>query len=278
MSWLRSHGALSLALMVTGLATVGVVFIGIGSAGSTPTMALVGQPSADEIETSGAALYSVQCSSCHGIEATGVDGRGPSLEREGPASVDFVLRTGRMPLADPGEQAVRGPTRFSEAEIVALVTYVGGLGSGPAIPQVDTAVGDLANGGRLFRLDCAACHVATGSGSVIGSDRRAPSLEASTPTEIGEAIMIGPGAMPVFGQLDTSDINDIAAYVEALRAESPTGVRGLGGIGPVAEGLAAWLIALVPLIALTRWIGRSRTDPEPAAPVLPDRSPLDAAK
>ena len=56
----------------------------------------------------------------------GVEGRGPSLLDESPAAVDFVLRTDRMPLANPAEQATRGPTRYSETEIEALVDHVGG--------------------------------------------------------------------------------------------------------------------------------------------------------
>lgn len=222
-------------------------------------------PRAVEAQTTpeglGANLYSTQCVSCHGVNANGVEDLGPSLLEEGPAAVDFVLRTGRMPLANANEQATRKPTRYSEAEILALVDYVGGLGSGPDIPMVDSAMGDVAVGGTLFRLNCAACHVATGSGSVIGSDRRAPSLADSNPTEVGEAIVAGPGAMPVFANLTLKQINDIAAYVEVLNAEGTTTASGLGGVGPVAEGLAAWMLGLIPLIALTRWIGSGRTDP-----------------
>ena len=42
----------------------------------------------------GAQLFAAQCASCHGSDGTGVDDRGPSLEHEGAASADFVLRTG----------------------------------------------------------------------------------------------------------------------------------------------------------------------------------------
>lgn len=211
-------------------------------------------------DPSGEELYNTQCVSCHGVDATGVVLRGPSLLDEGPAAVDFVLRTGRMPLAAPNEQANRKPTRYTEAEIEAMVDYVGGLGTGPAIPTVSPEMGDVAGGGTLYRLNCAACHVATGSGSVIGSNRRAPSLAAATPTEVGEAILVGPGAMPVFAEFTPEQINDIAAYVEVLQADETSAPSNLGGVGPVAEGLAAWLLGVVPLVALTRWIGEGRND------------------
>ena len=61
--------------------------------------------------------------------------------------------------------------------------------------------------------------------------------------------------MPVFGTFTEKDINDTAAYVRHLQEERTTSARDFGGAGPVAEGLAAWLLALLPLVAITRWIG-----------------------
>jgi ubiquinol-cytochrome c reductase cytochrome c subunit len=220
----------------------------------------------------GEELYLTQCASCHGVGGEGVEDRGPPLTDEGPAAVDFVLRTGRMPMAAPNMEATRGPVRYSDTEIRALVAYAGAFGDGPAIPDVDPAAGDLSRGGELFRLNCAACHVASGAGAAIGGGRDAPSLMESTPTEVGQAIIVGPGAMPVFGSFTASDIDSVAAYVEELQAQDAAGVEDFGGAGPVAEGLAAWLLALLPLVALTRWIGTPHEgrdapleeEPEPA--------------
>lgn len=226
----------------------------------------------------GGTLFAAHCASCHGAGGTGVADRGPALTDEGRAAVDFVLRTGRMPMADPTMQATRGPVRFSEEEIVALVDYAGAFGDGPDIPDVDVARGDLTAGGETFRLNCAACHVASGSGAAIGGGREAPSLMESTPTEIGEAILIGPGAMPSFQSFESSDIDDVAAYIVDLQERKTTGVDTFGGAGPVAEGLAAWLLGLLPLIALTRWIGAPHEgrDPVAAAEPFPDTIESDA--
>ena len=223
----------------------------------------------------GAVLFDAQCSSCHGPHGEGIDGRGPSLETEGRAAADFVLRTGRMPLADPTAQAKRGPVRFTDEEIVALVDHVGMIGDGPDIPIVDTTGADLGNGGSIFRLNCAACHVASGAGAPIGGNRRAPSLALSTPTEIGEAIITGPGSMPVFSTFTAPETNDIAGYIENLQEQNTTGARNFGGAGPVAEGLAAWLLGLIPLIALTRWIGRASSGRDPTTE---DTDAIEAAK
>jgi ubiquinol-cytochrome c reductase cytochrome c subunit len=145
--------------------------------------------------------------------------------------------------------------RYTEAEIVALVDFAGAFGDGPDIPVVDASAGDLAAGGELYRLNCAACHVASGAGAAIGGGREAPALTESTPTQIGEAVLIGPGAMPVFGTFSQQDINDVAAYIVDLQEGDTTAPEDFGGAGPVAEGLAAWLLALLPIIAFTRWIG-----------------------
>lgn len=235
------------------------VALAIAGTGIVVSAGAPGAEAQDDLTDTGRALFERQCSSCHGLDGTGVDGRGPSLEHEGEASADFVLRTGRMPLADPVMQANRGPVRYSEDQILAMVAFVGSIGDGPDIPDVDPERGDLTAGGRLYRLNCAACHVASGAGAPIGGARFAPSLADSTPTQIGQAIIVGPGAMPNFGTFDSDDLDDVAAYVDvALQQEDTTSARRFGGAGPVAEGLAAWVLALLPLVALTRWIGRPK--------------------
>ncbi|CAN5665643.1 c-type cytochrome [soil metagenome] len=214
----------------------------------------------------GADLYVGQCAACPGVAGRGVDGRGPTLEGEGRAAVDFVLRTGRMPMADPDAQARSGPVRYTEAQIVTLVDYVGGFGDGPDIPAVDAASGDMAAGGQIYRLECAACHTASLAGAPIGGGREAPSLADTDATVIGEAILVGPGAMPRFGTLGQQDVDDVAAYIVALQSMDTTTAHSFGGAGPVAEGLSAWLLGLLPIVAVTRWIGGSRERGARSAP------------
>jgi ubiquinol-cytochrome c reductase cytochrome c subunit len=242
--------AVLLALPFAAAAVTGVLSF-TAAADGQPTTTTAAPP--DEL---GRALYRTHCTSCHGTDGQGVEGRGPTLADEGEAAVDFVLRTGRMPMADPRTQANRGPVQFNDEEIRALVAYAGAFGDGAAVPEVDVANGDVAAGGKIFRLNCAACHVASLSGAAIGGGRAAPSLMESTPTEIAEATLVGPGAMPVFGEFDDQDRDDLAAYIVALQGRNRVDqLRDFGGVGPVGEGLGAWLLALLPLVALTRWIG-----------------------
>ena len=59
----------------------------------------------------------------------------------------------------------------------------------------------------------------------------------------------------MFGTFSEQDINSVAAYILDLQEQETTAATDFGGAGPVSEGLAAWLLALLPLVALTRWIG-----------------------
>lgn len=210
----------------------------------------------------GRELYETGCSSCHGPEGLGVvapDGsaRGPSLETAGEAAAYYYLSTGRMPLANSEEQPQRKEPAYDEDEIAALVAYVGSLGDGPAVPDVDTAEADLAAGGVLYRANCQACHSASGSGGALSYGRAAPRLSDATPTQVGAAVRVGPGQMPVFGPEIISDeeLDDLAAYVEYLRSPEDPGGLPIGRTGPIPEGFVAWLVGMVALLALVAWIG-----------------------
>ena len=211
-----------------------------------------------ELVAAGRALYQTGCSSCHGEDATGSD-QVPSLVGVGAAAADFQLRTGRMPLAVIGEQAVRKPPAYSDDEIKALVAYVASLGPGPAIPTVDVATADVVQGGDLFRANCAACHNAAGVGGALSYGHHAPSLLSATPTEVVEAMRTGPGQMPVFGEDTFTDqqATDIAAYVTGeLQHPDNRGGFPLGSTGPVPEGFVAWTVGIVIVGAALRWIVR----------------------
>ena len=208
---------------------------------------------------SGPELYATHCVSCHGVDGAGVEGRGPSLLGEGEAATDFVLRTGRMPLAAPDLQARRGPVRFDEDEIDALVAFVSEIGDGPATPDTDIARGDIASGGQLYRLNCAACHVTSGAGAPIGGGRIAPDLMETTPTQVGQAIVVGPGSMPVFASFDQQRhrrrrrLHRRTPAPGHHRARADSAVRV-----PQQRGSRSWILVLIPLVAITRWLGRPK--------------------
>src|SRR5438067_10310558 len=139
-------------------------------------------------------LFSMSCASCHGVGGQGVPGQGPSLVSPpvGPAAVDFMLSTGRMPLAYPSDPLMRGEPRFSRSDIDAIIEYVSSLQpGGPPIPTVIPSDGSLALGNEFFQGNCAACHGAAAEGGSVGGGEVAPSLNQATATQIGEALDVG---------------------------------------------------------------------------------------
>ena len=228
----------------------------------------------------GRVLYERDCAWCHGSAGQGTS-YGPTLDGplDGGAYTDFMLQTGRMPLAYPSQTASRRPPTYSQKEIAAIVGYVESLGgTGPAIPTPDPAAGDLSSGASLYQQDCAACHSTTGLGGALTGGQIVPSLWNATPREVAEAMAVGPGcpndsrtcgagegAMPQF-QLSQQDVNSITRYVEYLQHPEDRGGEPIGHIGPVAEGAAGLLIGVGLLILVVRWIGTStRQEEEPAA-------------
>jgi ubiquinol-cytochrome c reductase cytochrome c subunit len=206
----------------------------------------------------GQALYAESCASCHGTDARGVTARAPTLRGVGAASIDFYLRTGRMPLSRPGVEPERATPVFSRAQIDDVIAYLTGLApGGPAIPRVDVAAGDLELGRRLFTDSCSGCHQIVAQGG-IGPGFVAPPLDDSSATEIAEAIRVGPYVMPRFGerQLDDHDVDSIARYVTEVGQHPPNdGGWGIGNVGPIPEGMVAWLLAGTALILVARVIG-----------------------
>ncbi len=203
----------------------------------------------------GRSLYEEGCSSCHGFDGRGIKHRAPSLHGAGSQAADFYLRTGRMPLDKPGDQPVRSQPRYPPGAIHALVAYVGSLG-GPDIPDVAISRGKLNRGFAAFSDHCAGCHQAVAKGGVV-TGAFAPALDQSTPTDVVEALRVGPYVMPTFGphQIDHRTANSIAKYVETTQNPDDRGGWGIGNIGPVPEGMIAWLLAIAAMLLVARFIG-----------------------
>lgn len=215
----------------------------------------------DELMAQGRELYETGCVSCHGPNGEGRASSqgafGPSLEAAGAASAYYYLSTGRMPLANSEDQPTRTEPAYDREEIDALVAYVAALGEGPALPDIELEGADLAQGGQAFRANCQPCHSASGSGGALSYGRSAPSLGSSTPTEVGAAVRSGPGQMPNFGTdiITPEELDDLAAYVEYLRAPEDPGGVPIGRTGPIPEGFVAWLVGIPLMLVLVVWIG-----------------------
>jgi ubiquinol-cytochrome c reductase cytochrome c subunit len=208
--------------------------------------------------TLGADSYGANCAFCHGPKGEGTF-RGPSLVAVGEASIDYYLRSGRMPMTEVGPAPPRGEPKLPEDEIAALVAYVGGFGEGPPIPTLLPGYQvDISRGQNLYQLNCAACHNWDGKGGAMVSAQYpvAYPLHHIPPVQVAEAVRIGPGTMPVFPPdvLSDAELADIVAYVEQLDDPVDAGGYGLAHWGPATEGLAA-TVALALLLVVTVWLG-----------------------
>lgn len=211
----------------------------------------------EEIEDVGAFLYGRDCAGCHGPEGEG-SWRGIPLLDTGEAGAHYALVTGRMPIRDPDDGPQRGPVRYSEGQIEALVDHVALLGDGPALPDVAWRDADVPNGGTLYRLHCGACHSATAIGGGLAYGHTAPSLMSSEPSVVAAAIVSGPGAMPSFSPQGFTDdeIADVVAYVQRIQDPVDRGGWPIFRAGRADEGLVAWLIGVPVLLVAAGWIAR----------------------
>jgi ubiquinol-cytochrome c reductase cytochrome c subunit len=260
----------------------GVVVLLLGLLLTGGTYAVLSPASADTSTADqatvakGRALFLVGCASCHGKNGEGVvtnEGTqyGPSLHGVGAAAVDFQVGTGRMPMARPGVQAERKKVAYSPEEIQQLAAYVASLGPGPAIPTSDqydpnTIPADQKNqaivrGGQFFLTNCTACHNFAASGGALPQGKFAPGLKGVTDKHIYEALVTGPQQMPVFsdGVLKPSEKRDIIAYLKSIETAPKYGGSALGGLGPVSEGLFAWLIGIGAAVGFAVWIASHTT-------------------
>ena len=276
MSWInarRRRPAAGYAALLLGLVVVALVYGSLTSrGGATEASAAVGTQ--QDIEF-GKDLFQANCSSCHGLEAQGTS-QAPSLIGSGAAAVYFQMSTGRMPAKEVGAENDRKPVTFSPQQIEDIAGYVASLGGGPEIPtaeQVSTEGADTALGSELFSANCAQCHGFAGAGGALTYGKDAPSLTASTPTQIYTAMLTGPEAMPVFsdGALPPQAKRDIIAYITETRVEPNPGGFSLGRTGPVTEGLVIFLGGMSFLVLISMWITAKRRDPRPTGPTGTER-------
>lgn len=269
-----------LALLGTAAVTAGVAAAIVAPpAAATAGVARSQQGPPERTPDSAAVVYAQDCASCHGVDGRGTS-RGPTLVGVGRASVDYYVSSGRMPLSeeapwlpqlrdaqpDVGDErdyvprrgpAVGKPPVYAPELVRGLVDYVDALtgGGGPDIPQVDVDPELAGEGGRLYRLNCAACHSWSGGGGALYG-RRAPPLEPATPVQVAESMIIGPGEMPAFPALSPREVDAVTSYVVGpLRAEPVDAGFGLFGLGSAGEGLAAVAIGLGGLLLVSAVVG-----------------------
>ncbi len=70
-------------------------------------------------------------------------------------------------------------------------------------------------------------------------------------------MITGPQSMPVFSDANLSSENkrDIIAFLDTIDKQENPGGMALGSLGPVTEGLFAWVFGLGILVGCAVWLG-----------------------
>jgi ubiquinol-cytochrome c reductase cytochrome c subunit len=261
----RRRPIAGLVLLLLGLVLTGGLYSAFAPAAAGPAT------SDEELVADGRKLFLVGCAFCHGQNGEGVstvDGNqlGPSLAGVGAAAVDFQVGTGRMPLAQPGAQGPTKTVAYTDDEIDALAAYVASLAPGPDVPDPsdyslaglseDEREEAVSRGGQIFLTNCTACHNYAGKGGAMPRGGYAPDLSDTSARHIYEALLTGPGQMDSFsnGNLSPEEKRDVIAYLYSLREQPGYGGFSLGSLGPVAEGLIAWVVGIGALVGIAVWI------------------------
>jgi ubiquinol-cytochrome c reductase cytochrome c subunit len=235
----------------------GLLLTGSGYAAATASTATPSGYTTDQVDA-GHKLFLSNCASCHGKNAEGT-ANAPSLIGVGAASVLFQVETGRMPGQASGPQLQVKPVQFKQQDIDALAAWVSSLAPGPAAPSASylATKGDATRGGEIFRINCAMCHNAVGAGGALTGGKYAPPLTHTSAAHIYEAMVTGPQNMPVFSNsnLSLKDKTDVITYLQEVQTNPSIGGYDLGNLGPVVEGLFAWIFVLGGLVLITMWLG-----------------------
>ena len=251
----RRHKAAGPFLLLLALLAVGATFSVANATTSSETTAVDRSVQIEE----GRQIVLKGCSSCHGLNAEGAQ-IAPSLIGVGAASVDFQVGTGRMPMADMSTQAMRKDPLYNAEETAALAAYVASLAPGPAMPGESELNcerdGSTAEGGELFRNNCAMCHNFAGQGGALTQGKYAPTLMGVEPKHIYEAMVTGPQSMPVFSDktITPEEKLSIIKWIKSAEKEPNLGGASLGRVGPVTEGLLGWVLGLGILIGVAVWL------------------------
>jgi ubiquinol-cytochrome c reductase cytochrome c subunit len=258
----RRHPAAIAILLMLGLFLTGAVYATIAPKDADATTRALPAQSIEE----GKQLFLANCASCHGQNAEGrATGHGdkiagPALAGVGAAAVDFQVGTGRMPLSGPMVQAPQKEVQFTQPQIDSMAAYIASLAPGPGVPSeeaVDPTKGDAGRGGELFRVNCAMCHNAAGAGGALTRGKYAPAIGDVSGRHIYQAMVTGPQSMPVFNDanLAPESKRDIIAFLDTINQQEKPGGMALGSLGPVTEGLFAWVFGLGILVGCAVWLG-----------------------
>ncbi len=208
--------------------------------------------------TDGGAIYAAKCAGCHGTDAGGKSGFGPSLKTStlSLSQIEAVLTTGSMTGFTTG---------LSSQQIDAVAAYTKSK-QDPTATTTTTTLATGLSGSQLYASQCAICHGGSGQGGA------GPSLQTSTMSlsQITSVVRNGSGSMGGYStKLTGSQIDLVSSFTRGLQSTSATtttvpadaggdtiyaalcagchGALGEGGLGP---SLQAGQMTLEDIVAV----------------------------
>ena len=111
----------------------------------------------------GMGIYRLRCGDCHGLDATGY--RGPDLIAALSGMPDERLFD-TIRKGVPGTEMPPVSQEMIDEDILKVIAYLRGMSVAPP----ERAIGNVANGERLFTQQCTSCHRVAGRGGRLGPD------------------------------------------------------------------------------------------------------------
>ena len=172
-------------------------------------------PTKDDLLGMGEGIYLVQCSSCHGIDATGIEGKAQDLtKRVLKKTVLAVIKNGSAAL---GDKVMDGVGRFGYQMGEMPPGLVSGADAEAVAEYVSNGFKGNEKGAQVFATVCASCHGADGR----GMNGMAPNLREYDDKIIHAVLEHGKegviGKMPSFkGRLTAVQQKAVATYIRSL--------------------------------------------------------------
>ncbi|MHC4093958.1 MAG: c-type cytochrome, partial [Planctomycetota bacterium] len=192
---------------------------------------------------SGAQLFAMYCSSCHGKRGVGATVRDPAMAQvvDAPrelmtpslnnpdalavASDDYlrqIITTGRHGTSMIDWKETGG---LGSEEIDRLVAFIRSWEPAPPpMERISAARGNPHYGRALYSSRCAGCHGLHGEGGAGGAALNTPAFLAVASDEfLRDSIVYGRAntAMPSWKQLEADQVSDLLAYIRTWQPQAP---------------------------------------------------------